>query len=226
MALVIGIDSSTQSTKAELRDLETGALIATGKAAHPPTQPPRSEQDPNAWWSALVDAVSQLGDRRSEVVAISVAGQQHGLVLLDKGGQVLRPAKLWNDTTSAPNADRLVEELGAKWWADQVGSVPVAAFTVTKLAYVGEHEPDVIDATSKVMLPHDYLTWRLSGEHVTDRGDASGTGWFDASTNEYVPEVIAAALGSDVDWSERCPECSAQQKLLVRSWARRRPNWV
>ena len=153
----------------------------------------------------VVDAVSQLGDRRSEVVAISVAGQQHGLVLLDKGGQVLRPAKLWNDTTSAPNADRLVEELGAKWWADQVGSVPVAAFTVTKLAYVGEHEPDVIDATSKVMLPHDYLTWRLSGEHVTDRGDASGTGWFDASTNEYVPEVIAAALGSDVDWSERLP---------------------
>jgi len=103
MASVIGIDSSTQSTKAELRDADTGALIATGRAAHPPTQPPVSEQEPAAWWDALVDAVSQLGDHRSDVVAISVAGQQHGMVLLDDAGQSIRPAKLWNDTTSALN---------------------------------------------------------------------------------------------------------------------------
>lgn len=205
MALVVGIDSSTQSTKAELRDAETGELIATGKAAHPPTQPPVSEQEPNAWWSALADAVGQLGDRRSEVVALSVAGQQHGLALVDEAGESLRPAKLWNDTTSAPDADRIVAELGAEWWSAQTGSVPVAAFTVTKLAYVAAHEPEVIDRVSKVMLPHDYLTWRLTGEHVTDRGDASGTGWFDGTTDSYIPEAVAVALGSSADWSGKLP---------------------
>ncbi len=205
MALVIGIDSSTQSTKAELRNIETGELVSSGKAAHPPTQPPVSEQDPHAWWTALVEAVEQLGEQRKDAIAISVAGQQHGLVLLDESGQVLRPAKLWNDTTSSPNADRLVDELGPAWWAERSGSVPVAAFTVTKLAYVAEHEPDVIDRTARVMLPHDYLTWRLSNEHVTDRGDASGTGYFDAASNRYLPKAVNAALGTEVDWSEKLP---------------------
>lgn len=210
MALVIGIDSSTQSTKAELRDADSGELVASGKALHQPTHPPVSEQDPASWWDALVDAVAQLGDRRKDAVAISVAGQQHGLVLLDDAGRVLRPAKLWNDTTSAANADHLVESRGSAWWAEQVGSVPVAAFTITKLAYVGEHEPDVVARVAKVMLPHDYLTWRLSGRHVTDRGDASGTGWFDASRSAYIGEALAAALehtavGSNIDWIGKLP---------------------
>ena len=205
MALVIGIDSSTQSTKAELRDAASGELISTGKAPHPATQPPVSEQDPGAWWTALVEAVSQLGDRRSEAVSISVAGQQHGLALVDESGASLRPAKLWNDTTSAPNADRLVSQLGAEWWANNTGSVPVAAFTVTKLAYVAEHEPEVIDRISKIMLPHDYLTWRLSGEHVTDRGDASGTGWFDGNSGSYLDEPLGAAVpsGASMEWLPR-----------------------
>ncbi len=205
MTFVIGIDSSTQSTKAELRDIRSGEVVATGRAAHPPTQPPVSEQVPTAWWDALCSAVQQLGDRRAEAVAISVAGQQHGLVLIDEAGESLRPAKLWNDTTSAPNADRLVEQLGADWWSRSTGSVPVAAFTVTKLAYVAEHEPEVIDRVAKVMLPHDYLTWRLSGNHVTDRGDASGSGWFDAERDEYLAEPIAAALGRNDDWADRLP---------------------
>ncbi len=205
MALVIGIDSSTQSTKAELRDAETGELIATGRATHPPTQPPVSEQDPASWWEALVDAVRQLGEQRKDVVAMSVAGQQHGLALVDTEGASLRPAKLWNDTTSAPNADRLVRDLGAEWWSSTTGSVPVAAFTITKLAYVAEHEPDIIDKVAKVMLPHDYLTWRLSGAHVTDRGDASGTGWFDGVNGSYLPSAISSALGTEADWLDRLP---------------------
>lgn len=207
MALVIGIDSSTQSTKAELRDIASGELIATGKASHPPTQPPVSEQDPHSWWIALVDAVSQLGDRRSEAVAISVAGQQHGLALIDESGSSVRPAKLWNDTTSADAATRLVGDLGASWWANNTGSVPVAAFTVTKLAWVVEHEPGALDRVAKVMLPHDYLTWKLSGEHVTDRGDASGTAWFDGNSGTYLDAAVGAALGSrnTGDWMDRLP---------------------
>src|SRR5688500_5620975 len=101
MALVVGVDSSTQSTKVEARDAATGDVVAGGSAKHPATSPPVSEQDPRAWWDAFVAAIGQLGDHRKEVAAISVAGQQHGLVLLDADGTPVRPAKLWNDTTSA-----------------------------------------------------------------------------------------------------------------------------
>lgn len=192
MRLVIGVDSSTQSTKAEARDSETGALVASGSAAHSPVQPPVSEQDPASWWEALVAAVSQLGDARHDVVAISVAGQQHGLVLVDSAGAAVRPAKLWNDTTSADAAARLVETLSGAQWSKACGSVPVAAFTVAKLAWMQEHEPESLARTAQIMLPHDYLTWRLTGRHVTDRGDASGTGWFDPSTNHYRADLLAA----------------------------------
>ncbi|MEJ7799132.1 MAG: xylulokinase [Ilumatobacter sp.] len=202
--LVVGVDSSTQSTKVEARDLETGEVVATGSAMHPPTTPPVSEQDPESWWTALVDAVGRLADHRADVVAMSVAGQQHGLVLVDDGGVPLRPAKLWNDTTSSAQAARLVADLGADTWAVRIGSVPVAAFTITKLAWVAEHEPEVLDRSALVMLPHDYLTWRLTGEHVTDRGDASGSGWYDPSRNRILPELLAAATGRD-GWDTRVP---------------------
>src|SRR5262245_49023592 len=196
MRLAVGVDSSTQSTKVEARDLDTGEVVATGVAKHSPTTPPVSEQDPREWWSAFVSAVAQLGDRRADVVAISVAGQQHGLVLLDAHDQPVRPAKLWNDTTSAAAATRLVEALGATTWAQATGSVPVASFTATKLAWVAEHEPDALARADRVMLPHDYLTYRLSGSHVTDRGDASGTGWFDPVAGEYRPDLLQAAAGN------------------------------
>ena len=145
MPLIVGVDSSTQSTKVEARDLQSGAIVARGAAPHPPTEPPVSEQDPTAWWDALVSAMGQLGDRRTDVVAIAVAGQQHGLVLVDGEGAVVRPAKLWNDTTSAGSAAALVDALGAPAWADGCGSVPLAAFTVSKLAWVAEHEPEALE---------------------------------------------------------------------------------
>ncbi len=193
MPLVLGVDSSTQSTKVEARDLETGKLVASGSAAHPAVQPPVSEQDPDRWWSALVEAVAALGDIRRDVVAMSIAGQQHGLVLVGEDRRPVRPAKLWNDTTSADAAARLVEALGASHWASGCGSVPVAAFTVAKLAWIAEHEPHALMSTARIMLPHDYLTWRATGEHVTDRGDASGTGWFDPETNDYRQDLFDAA---------------------------------
>jgi xylulokinase len=186
--LVIGVDSSTQSTKVQVHDSATGALVGTGRAAHPSTTPPVSEQDPGAWWSALAEAIGQLGDLRADVAAIAVAAQQHGMVVTDRAGAVLRPAKLWNDTTSAPQAEALVATHGADWWARRCGSVPVAAFTVTKLAWLIEHEPATAASIARVMLPHDYLTWRLTGNHVTDRGDASGTGWW--SHSGYVQEIL------------------------------------
>ena len=137
MPVVVGVDSSTQSCKVEVRDAATGALVGSGRAPHPHTTPPCSEQDPGDWWDALTAARAEAG-HESEVVTTSVAAQQHGLVLTDAAGASLRPAKLWNDTESAPDARWLLDQLpgGAEAWAEAVGSVPVAAFTITKLSWV------------------------------------------------------------------------------------------
>ncbi len=213
MPLVIGVDSSTQSTKVEARNAETGEVMGTGSAPHPPAQPPVSEQDPEAWWDALVAAVSQLPDDvRKDVAAISVAGQQHGLVLVDSAGAVVRPAKLWNDTTSAEQASALVERLGAGQWAALCRSVPVAAFTITKLLWMADNEPESLARADKIMLPHDYLTWCLTGKHITDRGDASGTGWFDPVSNTYQPELLATAVDDAASWLQRLPTIVAHDE--------------
>jgi len=204
MPLVAGVDSSTQSTKVELRDLDSGALVAAGRAAHPTAEPPRSEQDPRAWWDALVEAFAATGDSRRDVVSIAVAGQQHGLVVLGDDGEPLRPAKLWNDTESAGDAARLVDELGAAGWADACGSVPVASFTISKLAWLARAEPALIGDIARVLLPHDYLTYRLTEAFVTDRGDASGGGWFDRTSGEYRSDLLALAGGRD-DWASLLP---------------------
>ncbi|HEX2486665.1 MAG TPA: xylulokinase, partial [Myxococcota bacterium] len=188
MPRVLGIDSSTQATKVELRDAETGALLAEGRAPHPPTTPPRSEQDPGAWWRALAGALADAGVR--EVDALAVAAQQHGLVALGADDEVLRPAKLWNDTESASDADALVASLGAAAWARTCGSVPVASFTVTKLAWLRRVEPDVFARLARVALPHDWLTLRLAGAFVTDRGDASGTGYWGPADGRYATELL------------------------------------
>ena len=105
MPLIAGVDSSTSATKVEVRDLDSGDVVGRGSAPHPPTQPPRSEQDPQAWWAAFESAWQQAGS--PAVAAISVGGQQHGMVALDEQREVIRPAKLWNDTESAPDADVL-----------------------------------------------------------------------------------------------------------------------
>src|SRR5690606_71508 len=134
--LVAGVDSSTQSCKVVIRDAETGALVRSGRSAHPEG----TEVHPSAWWEALRGAVVDAGGL-DDVAGIAVGAQQHGMVCLDEAGEVVRPALLWNDTRSAPAADALVSELGAKAWADDIGSVPVASFTVTKLRWLAEHEP-------------------------------------------------------------------------------------
>ncbi|MEZ5280628.1 MAG: xylulokinase [Acidimicrobiales bacterium] len=193
MTLVAGVDSSTQSTKVEIRDIESGRLIASAKRSHPPTSPPVSEQDPSDWWRALVGCFGELAPHLRQVRAVSVAAQQHGLVMLDHLGVPVRPAKLWNDTTSAPQAQALVERLGAHRWAAMTGSVPLAAFTISKLAWVVDNEPDAVSRCASLMLPHDYLVYSMTGTAVTDRGDASGTGWFDPATDTYRPEVFELA---------------------------------
>lgn len=149
------------------------------------------ETHPEVWEAALHSALSRTG-RAGDVHAISIAGQQHGLVVCDGAGTPLRPALLWNDTRSAPQAGRLTRSHGHQWWASRVGVIPVASVTVTKWAWLVEHEPHLARRAARVGLPHDWLTQRLTGAHTSDRGDASGTGWWSVTAGGYVPEVLAA----------------------------------
>lgn len=195
--LVAGVDSSTQSTKVVVRDADTGAEVRSGWAAHPVG----TEVDPAGWWDALTAALAAAGGL-DDVSAVAVSGQQHGMVCLDEAGEVVRPALLWNDTRSASAAAELVAELGAQVWADAVGTVPVAAITVTKLRWLAEHEPAHAQRTAAVCLPHDWLTWRLLGtgdlaDLVTDRSDASGTGYWSPVTGEYRRDLLRLALGRE-----------------------------
>ncbi|MBN9109496.1 MAG: xylulokinase [Pseudonocardia sp.] len=193
--LVAGVDSSTQSCTVVIRDAATGAPVRRGVAPHPAG----TSVSPDAWWSALQAALESAGGI-DDVAAISVGAQQHGMVCLDASGAVVRDALLWNDTRSAAAADELVAELGAQTWADATGSVPVASFTVTKLRWLASHEPEHAAATEAVALPHDWLTWRLRGtgaldDLTTDRSDASGTGYFSPTTDEYRIDLLERALG-------------------------------
>ncbi|MFI1046691.1 xylulokinase [Streptomyces griseoruber] len=190
--LVVGVDSSTQSTKALVVDAGTGEIVASGQAPHTVSAGAGRESDPRQWWDALHEALRQCGEAAREAAAVSIGGQQHGLVTLDEHGEPVRPALLWNDVRSAPQARRLTEELGgAKFWAERTGSVPAPSFTVTKWAWLAENEPEALRATKAVRLPHDYLTERLTGEGTTDRGDASGTGWWASATEGYDEEILA-----------------------------------
>jgi xylulokinase len=197
--LVAGVDSSTQSCKVVVCDADTGEVVRTGHASHPEG----TEVAPEAWWDALQTAIAAAGGL-DDVAAVAVGGQQHGMVCLDASGDVVRPALLWNDTRSAQAALDLIDELGGPQpWVDAVGLVPVASFTVTKLRWLRDAEPDNAARTAAVCLPHDYLTWRLAGAPgldalVTDRGDASGTGYWSPSSGEYRRDLLTLGLGHDV----------------------------
>ncbi|MCR2794035.1 xylulokinase [Microbacterium sp. zg.Y625] len=212
MTLVMGVDSSTQSCKVVVTDAATGAIVREGRAAHPDG----TSVDPAAWWEALQAAIADAGGlgvpgAADAVAAWAVGGQQHGMVALDADGRVIRDALLWNDTRSAGAAADLIAEFGADELARRTGLVPVASFTITKLRWLRDNEPDNAARVAAVALPHDWLTWRLRGfgpegesprgpvldELVTDRSDASGTGYWNPETGDYDRELLVAALGHD-----------------------------
>jgi xylulokinase len=202
MPLVAGVDSSTQSCTIVLRDADDGRFVATSEAPHPATTPPVSEQHPDAWWEALAAAAASLDLR--DVAAVSVDGQGHGLVALDRARRVIRPAKLWNDTTSAAEAAELVARLGAAEWARRTGIVPVSAITIAKLLWLKRHEPGSFARLATILLPPNYLAFRLTGEFTTDRSEAAGTGYWSPMTGEW-DEDLLRLVDADVDWRPRLP---------------------
>ncbi|MCT1385826.1 xylulokinase [Brachybacterium sp. p3-SID1565] len=210
MTLVLGIDSSTQSTKALLVDAETGEMQDERRAAHPEG----TEVDPRAWLDAVDEAAGPFLERAE---ALAVGGQQHGMVLLDEHGDVVRNALLWNDTRSAPQAQALIEEMGGpEQCVGEIGSLMVASFTASKLRWVRDNEPDSAARARSVMLPHDYVSRHLAGggDAFTDRGDASGTGYYSTRTETWVPELAERALGHALDLP-RLP--STPQEVMART---------
>lgn len=198
--IIAGVDSSTQSVKVVIRDANTGELLRQGRAPHPDG----TEVAPALWKSALDAAIRDAGGLDG-VSAISVAGQQHGMVALDNAGDVIRPAILWNDTRSAQAALDLNRELGGNSQiARKVGSVLVASFTATKLRWMADNEPDNTARVAAVALPHDWLSWQLQGgkdleKLFTDRSDASGSGYFDPTTSHYREDIVRLALRHDLE---------------------------
>jgi xylulokinase len=196
--LIAGVDSSTQSVKIVIRAADTGELVRQGRAPHPDG----TEVDPIHWKTALDSAIAQAGGL-DDVAAISVGGQQHGMVALDESGDVIRPALLWNDTRSAVQAESLNSEMGGNQAiADAVGSVLVASFTASKVRWLAESEKKNADRVHSIALPHDWLSWQLQGgkdfsKLFTDRSDASGTGYFDPKSSSYRRDILAKALLSD-----------------------------
>jgi xylulokinase len=225
VTLVAGVDSSTQSCKVVVCDVETGAVVRHADAPHPDG----TEIDPEHWWRAFEAAAAGAGGL-ADVAAISVAAQQHGMVCLDGSGAVVRPALLWNDTRSADAADELVGELGAATWAEAIGSVPVASFTIAKLRWLADHEPDSLARTAAVCLPHDWLTWRLRGAGdvatlVTDRGDASGSGWWSPVTGQLRLDLLQRAAGRPLVVPEvLAPAAAAGEARVVAPGARVGPG--
>lgn len=189
--VVLGIDSGTQSTKVLALEVESGEVVGVGRAPHSGAD----VQAPEEWWRALRAAVRQVLEPGIEVAGLSVAGQQHGCVLLDADGKVVRPAPLWNNTDSAPDADRLNAMVD---FPAEVGLYLVASFTITKLAHLARTAPDDLARTAAACLPHDWLNLRLTGQLTTDRGDASGTGWWSPRDGRYRRDLLALAVGEEI----------------------------
>lgn len=189
--VIAGIDSSTQSCKIVRVDAETGEVLSTKSAPHPDG----TAVHPDRWWDAFEAAG---GTGLQDVEALSVSAQQHGMVALDERDRPVHDALLWNDVRSAPQAERLRQELGAQVWAEEIGIVPVSSFTITKLAWLADNHPELADRVRRVMLPHDWLTWQIlerRNEPTTDRSDASGTGYYSVRDDAYRHDLVERAFG-------------------------------
>jgi xylulokinase len=212
VTLVAGVDSSTQSVKVVVCDLDSGQVVRSARAAHPDG----TEVAAAAWWAAYQEATADPA-LLDGVEAIAVGGQQHGMVALDESGEPVRDALLWNDNRSAPDALDLIAELGGPGvWADAVGTVPVASMTVSKIRWLARAEPELAARTHSVLLPHDWLSWQLGGRSVapvTDRGDASGTCYFDASVNEYRNDLVQLAIGHSLE----LPRVAAPNEIVAET---------
>jgi xylulokinase len=216
--MYLGIDCGTQGTKALLID-ENGTPLGRGYAPHDLIERANGarEQEPSWWVDALREAVRQAiaGNASAAVLAIGVSGQQHGLVLLDEAMQVIRPAKLWNDTqTSAENAELIARLGGAEACHDRFGIVPLTGYTVSKLLWVKKHERENFAKIRHILLPHEYLNFWLTGKLNAEFGDASGTAFFDVRKRQWATDVLAAIDGETGQLAAALPALLSAEKVV------------
>ena len=204
MGVVLGIDVSTTATKAVVLDA-AGAVLAIGTSAYGFDQPHPlwSEQDPHLWWTGATEAIGRAmaaaRRRPADVEGVGLTGQMHGLVLLDAAGEVLRPAILWNDQRTAAECDEIRETVGKARLVAITGNDALTGFTAPKLAWVRGHEPEVWARVAHVLLPKDYVRYRLTGDYALDKADGAGTILFDLAARDWSP-VMLEALGIDPAW--------------------------
>src|SRR5512139_1964716 len=198
--LLLGIDSGTQSTKVLVVNARDGKLVASASQPYdliPNLPPGAKEQHPHTWREACASAIRralrQAKASGSEVKAIGVSGQQHGFVPLDKAGEVIRPAKLWCDTSTAAECEEIMEKLGGlKATISLLGNAVLPGFTASKILWLKKHEPKNYQRLATVLLPHDYLNFWLSGEKAMEYGDASGTALLDVRRRKWSAAAIDA----------------------------------
>jgi xylulokinase len=199
--LVLGVALGPHATQVEVRDADSGELVSTATVRH--AEMGAQEEDPSAWWRSLTMAISRAGER--QIAAISVSGSHPGLVLLDGAGVALRPTQPWQ--AAQAEVARLRQALGIERWARRAGTVPDASTPVTRLAWLRRTDPDTYGRLGTVLLPHDWLTYRLTGRAVTDRGGASSTGIWSPYAEAWIPDVLELlADHGDIDaWVDKLP---------------------
>ncbi|MDI1248824.1 MAG: FGGY family carbohydrate kinase, partial [Lacunisphaera sp.] len=206
MSLHIGIDSGTQSTKAIALDLETGRVVAEARAPHtliPGLPAGHMEQHPQEWAAALGTVITEVAAKvdRSRVRGIGVSGQQHGFVPLDAAGAVIRPAKLWCDTSTTKECALLTTKLGGTAAVIRTAGLPfLPGYTAPKILWLKRHEPANYRRLRHVLLPHDYLNYHLTGNYFMEHGDASGTALMDVRKRTWSAKVLAALDKNLADW--------------------------
>ena len=200
----LGVDTSTTSSKALLID-EAGAVVAVASSPHTlqTPQPLWSEQDPQEWWQAVCVSIHSVlkkaGVKAETVAAIGLTGQMHGLVLLDDAGEVLRPAILWNDQRTQAQCDEIHSRIGREKFIQITGNVALTGFTAPKILWVKENEPEIYAKAAHVLLPKDFVRYKLTGDFAMDKADGSGTVLFDLKERDWSGEVLSA-LGIPRSW--------------------------
>jgi xylulokinase len=200
----LGIDTSTTASKALLID-ETGQVVATAASPHTlqTPYPLWSEQNPEEWWTAVTASIRSVLDQSGiigeNISAVGLTGQMHGLVLLDEAGQVLRPAILWNDQRTQSQCDEIHRRVGKEKFIQITGNVALTGFTAPKILWVQENEPEIYARASHVLLPKDYIRYRLTAEFAMDKADGAGTVLFDLKQRDWSPEVLEL-LGINPAW--------------------------
>jgi xylulokinase len=204
VSYILGIDSSTTATKALLMDAN-GRVVSIGRSEYgfDTPKPLWAEQSPESWWLATVDSIRQVlshaGIAGTEVEAVGMTGQMHGLVLVDHEGEVLRPSILWNDQRTQAECDEIRDRVGREHLISVTGNDALTGFTAPKALWVAKHEPGVYEKVAHVLLPKDYVRYRLTGEYALDKAGASGTILFDLAARDWSPEIIRA-LGINAAW--------------------------